>query len=218
MRHQPIQHRPEFLARMARLKYEERNGRNPGGGRKALSNQCMQRGQWGAWDSGTMLTLANPRCHQCGGMGHLSVKGTVQPCRCVLRQVFRRCYDRWRVIEAEPVGCSSVTLERLPGRSRGQSYGRKKEEFAADFFLVSRRTLAEDPLLWQIFRLHVLRGAEWRLCTLQLRIDRGTYFHAVYEMEEKLGRVFHELRPYALHPVSDYFGKRIQSPGWSAAQ
>lgn len=211
--HQPLQHRPEFLARIGKLKVKARHER------KGLSRLSMKRGQWGAWDSGTMLTLADRSCHQCGGGGHVSNHDKVQPCKCVLRQVFRRCYERWRDIETAQIVCSSVTLDRQSAHATGQhSYGRPKEEFAADFFLVSRRTLVDHPLLWQIFRLRVLLGGDWRLCTRQLRIDRGSYFHAVYEMEAKLGRVFHELRPYALHPVSDYFRKRIQRADGSDAR
>jgi hypothetical protein len=73
----------------------------------------------------------------------------------------------------------------------------------ADFCLVSRRTL--DDFEHQIFRFHYLLGADWRLCCRQLKIDRGTFFHHVYDIENRLGRVFAELTPYALYPVSEYF-------------
>jgi hypothetical protein len=36
-------------------------------------------------------------------------------------------------------------------------------------------------------------------------MDRGNFFHAVYRIEQKLGRVFRELEPYSLFPVDDYF-------------
>jgi hypothetical protein len=36
-------------------------------------------------------------------------------------------------------------------------------------------------------------------------MDRGNFFHAVYRIEQKLGRVFRELEPYALFPVNEYF-------------
>jgi hypothetical protein len=38
-----------------------------------------------------------------------------------------------------------------------------------------------------------------------LGIDRGNFFHAVYRIEQKLGRIFRELTPYPLFPVDDYF-------------
>ena len=36
-------------------------------------------------------------------------------------------------------------------------------------------------------------------------MDRGNFFHAVYRIEQKLGRIFRELEPYPLFPVDDYF-------------
>jgi hypothetical protein len=33
----------------------------------------------------------------------------------------------------------------------------------------------------------------WKLCCRQLGTDRGNFFHAVYRIEQKLGRVFAEL-------------------------
>ena len=38
-----------------------------------------------------------------------------------------------------------------------------------------------------------------------MKIDRGTFFHAVYRIEQKLGRVFRELQPYSLFPLDEYF-------------
>jgi hypothetical protein len=73
----------------------------------------------------------------------------------------------------------------------------------ADFCLVSRRTL--EDFEYRIFRSHYLLGADWRLCCRQLNIDRGNFFHYVYNIEDRLGRVFAELTPYALYPVSEYF-------------
>jgi hypothetical protein len=48
-------------------------------------------------------------------------------------------------------------------------------------------------------------GADWKLCTRKLGIDRGNFFHAVYRIEQKLGRVFRELEPYCLYPLDEYF-------------
>ena len=36
-------------------------------------------------------------------------------------------------------------------------------------------------------------------------MDRGAFFHAVYKIEERLGRTFAELRPYPLFPLHEYF-------------
>jgi hypothetical protein len=77
-----------------------------------------------------------------------------------------------------------------------------------DFDLVSRRALSEYE--HRIFRYHFLLGADWKLCCRQLKMDRGTFFHAIYKIEEKLGRIFAELRPYALYPLDEYFGVTIR--------
>ncbi len=57
----------------------------------------------------------------------------------------------------------------------------------------------------RIFKYHFLLGADWKLCCARLGMDRGNFFHAVYRIEQKLGRVFRELEPYSLFPVDDYF-------------
>jgi hypothetical protein len=45
-------------------------------------------------------------------------------------------------------------------------------------------------------------------------MDRGTFFHSIYRIEQRLGRVFAELEPYALYPLSEYFGGMIRKePG-----
>ena len=84
-----------------------------------------------------------------------------------------------------------------------RTYSRKREEYMADFCLVTRRTLEEFE--YKLFRYHYLLGADWRLCCRQLKMERGVFFHLVYSIENRLGRVFAELTPYALYPVSEYF-------------
>jgi hypothetical protein len=73
----------------------------------------------------------------------------------------------------------------------------------ADFCLVSRRTL--EDLENQIFRYHFLLGADWKFCCRKLKIDRGSFFHLIYNIQNRLGRVFAELTPYPLYPVAEYF-------------
>jgi hypothetical protein len=43
------------------------------------------------------------------------------------------------------------------------------------------------------------------MCCKRLNIDKGTFFHTIYRIEETLGRVFRELRPFALFPLDEYF-------------
>jgi hypothetical protein len=83
----------------------------------------------------------------------------------------------------------------------------KREEYMADFCLVSRRVL--DETQHRIFRYHYLLGADWRLCCRKLNLDRGDFFHEVYRIEAKLGRAFVELEPYPLYPLREYFNSVV---------
>jgi hypothetical protein len=87
-------------------------------------------------------------------------------------------------------------------------YSRKREEFVADFCLVSRRLL--DDTEYKIFRYYFLLGAGSRLCSREISMNRGHFFHLVYTIEHKLGRAFVELEPYALFPLDEYFGGTVR--------
>jgi hypothetical protein len=121
----------------------------------------------------------------------------------VLRAIFRACHERFRDCSTREKYISKVSMDPTAGKSRRGAWGRKDEEYIADFCLVSKRTLTE--LEYRIFRYHFVLGADWKLCCQKLRMDRGNFFHAVYRIEQKLGRVFRELEPYGLFPVDDYF-------------
>lgn len=127
------------------------------------------------------------------------------PCNCVFRAIFRACYNRFRECVALGDQTKAVSLEPSSSRrSSGRTYSRKREEYIADFSLVSRRIL--DDSQYRIFRYFFILGADWKLCCRQMKIDRGTFFHQVYRVEQILGRAFAELEPYALYPLNEYFG------------
>src|SRR5262249_45650208 len=110
-----------------------------------------------------------------------------------------------------------ISQEPHVGRKRPTTWGRKDEEYIADFCLVSRRTL--DDFEYRLFRYHFLLGADWKLCTRRLNMDRGNFFHAIYRIEQKLGLVFRELEPYSLFPLDEYFqGPSRLTPVPCAAQ
>ena len=46
---------------------------------------------------------------------------------------------------------------------------------------------------------------------MRLKIDRGLFFHAVYRIEQTLGRTFRELQPYGLYPLDEYFSGTVNS-------
>ncbi len=74
----------------------------------------------------------------------------------------------------------------------------------ADFCLISRREL--DEVEHRLFRYYFMLGADWKLCARQLKMDRGALFHAIYRVEQTLGRAFAETEPYGLYPLDEYFG------------
>ena len=148
-----------------------------------------------------LIGLAIPTCTHCHGTALSSEHRT---CKCVDREVFRICLDRFRAIVEGEDFINPVDWENIGSGPRGyRVYGRKQEEYMADFCLVAKRML--NTLEHDVFRFHMLLGADWKLCSRRLNIDRGTFFHAVYRVEQKLGKVFRELKPYPLFPLGDYF-------------
>jgi hypothetical protein len=163
------------------------------------------------WSRSTVLSLARLSCTTCGGEGQKrEKKGKIIPCPCVLRAIFRACYARFRVCVEKEKYMSRVSFEHFGGKERRVMWGRKDEEYAADFHLIAKRRL--DPFHYQVFSYHYLLGADWKICCRRLGIDRGRFFHAVYRVQESLGRVFYELEPYGLYPPRDYFATRIGGP------
>ena len=155
------------------------------------------------WTRSATLALAAPNCAHCLGTGMRSLKrGKPHACNCVFRAIFRACLARFRYCATKEKYMSKVSLEY------SARWGRKDEEYIADFTLVSRRALNAEE--YRLFTYHFLLGADWRLCCRKLGVDRGTFFHDVYRVEEKLGRVFRELRPYALYPLDEYFHGRVE--------
>ncbi len=103
---------------------------------------------------------------------------------------------------------SHARLEIIGGSNRRAVWGRKDEEYIADFCLVSKRVL--DEFEYELFRFHFLLGADWKLCCRRLKIEKGHFFHSVYRVEQKLGRAFRELEPYPLYPLDEYFAPVVR--------
>jgi hypothetical protein len=156
------------------------------------------------WTRSDTIALAKQSCAQCHGLGLKSnTRGASYPCNCTLRSIFRACYARFPHCVTKEKFMSQASPELIPGHGGRLTWGRKDEEYIADFCLVSKRTLDQEE--YRIFKFHFLLGADWRLCTRRLNIDRGSFFHAVYRIEQKLGRAFRELEPYCLYPLQEYF-------------
>lgn len=173
--------------------------------------QAIREDDWMQWTRSETLALAMHHCTHCHGSGlRLGRKGALAPCNCVLRSIFRVCYSRFVTCVTQERHLSRISLEanrRRPGRL---TWGRKDEEYIADFCLISRRTLNEHE--YKLFRYHFLLGADWRMCTRRLGMERGSFFHTVYRIEQKLGRVFRELKPYSLYPLDEYFNGTVRMP------
>jgi hypothetical protein len=156
------------------------------------------------WTRSETLALAQQTCSICYGLGlRPGRSGVSAPCNCVFRSIFRACHARFRQCAMKEKHISRVSLESNPGRQRKSVWGMKNEEYMADFCLVSRRNLGEYE--YKVFKFHFLLGADWKLCCRKLNIDRGTFFHEVYRIQQKLGRIFRELEPHALFPLDEYF-------------
>lgn len=158
------------------------------------------------WTRSETIGLASASCVFCRGLGlrKTPTKGETRPCGCVFREIFRACYGRYRHC-IEKTGLTSKTaFEITTGSSGFRFYGRRNEEFIADFEITSRRSLNEEE--YGVFRYHYQLGADWKQTSTKLCMSKGTFFHMKYQIEEKLGRVFRELQPHCLFPLDQYFG------------
>jgi hypothetical protein len=163
------------------------------------------------WNHSNTFAMAKTGCVHCNGLGMREVRGEKEvPCNCVLRSVFRACYARFKSCVVSQGHPGRVSLESYgKGRDSHKSYGRKNEEYMADFCIITRRTL--NPFDYKVFKFHYLLGEDWKLCCRQVNMDRGNFFHAIYTIEQKLGRVFATLRPYGLYPLGEYFGGTVST-------
>ena len=162
------------------------------------------------------LAIARTGCVECNGLGMRTVTTpqkelTSVPCCCALRSIFRSCYGRFRYCVAKQDRIGTVSIETWgTGAGAHRSYGRRNEDYMADFYRVAKQSLA--PSDHQIFTWHYLLGADWKLCCRRNGMSRGNFFHTVYRIEEALGRAFAALFPYSLYPVRDYFSDSSLHP------
>lgn len=171
------------------------------------------------WRRGDCVTLAHYHCARCHGSG---VKRTVllskrdRVCACVYRRVFRECAVRYEDNAARQMNLGACSTWN------GRFYERKCEDFRADFVSVCRTALkrhatkqmsnVDAPM--KVFEVYLLAGLDvdlgaemtWRPACRKLKIDKGTFFHALYRAMEICGRALREAEPFALHPCDAYFG------------
>jgi len=164
------------------------------------------------WNRSNTIGLAQTSCCYCEGVGlRLVYKNHTVPCGCVFRSIFRICLNRFRECAVTEGISGTVSWEFCGNKGGGRrTYSRKREEYLADFCLLSKRAL--EPVEYQLFRYYFLLGADWKMCSRRLNMDRGALFHAIYRIERKLGRAFAETQPYGLFPVDEYFGVNRETP------
>lgn len=155
------------------------------------------------WNRSEVMVLASAKCTACEGTGERTKSRKPALCGCVLRAIFRACYQRFKECANKDLDMSRVSLEHAVTRDSSSSWGRKNEEYVADFLLIAKRTLTEEE--HRLFRYHHLLGADWRLCCRRLGMDKGSFFHAIYRIQQKLGQAYYATEPYALYPIREYF-------------
>jgi hypothetical protein len=167
--------------------------------------RSAKRGKTMEWTRSDTLGMAQFSCVHCHGLGlrdgRLSEK---QPCNCVLRSIFRICYVRFCQIATQEKRLSKVTLDGAGPQCRRVVWGRKDEEYMADFLAMVKRTLTDEE--HKVFRWHYLLGGDWRICCEKLALDKAFFFYEIYKIEAKLGRIFRETQPYGLYPIDEYYG------------
>jgi hypothetical protein len=153
------------------------------------------------WNQSNAIGLAKSSCTFCEGLGLRPVWKTKEPCGCVLRAIFRACYNRFR--ECADKSLTSVSLEFYQGGYSNRAYSRKKEEYSADFCLIARRTLEQEE--YNLFRFFYLLRADHRMCQRRLNMDANKFHRCLRNIQEKLGRAYAEQQPYGIYPLDEYF-------------
>src|SRR5882724_10036557 len=98
------------------------------------------------WDRSDVIGLARERCTHChgNGMRHGGTDADGEPCNCVLRGIFRACFNRFRECASREKYFGRVRLEHVGGTDTRLSWGMKDEEYLADFMLIARRSLSVE--------------------------------------------------------------------------
>ena len=160
------------------------------------------------WTRLQTVQLASNSCQSCYGLGLKNARfDSTNPCNCVLREAFRRCLSRYkRATEAEYGKYTRYNLIRSGELDRCFfNWGYKELEYCADFLnLVRRAGLFEKAMV----KMYHLDGSDWRACCIKFRMDKGQFFHSVYRVEQKIGRLAAELRPYPLIDLSFVINER----------
>jgi hypothetical protein len=188
-----------------KINFQNNHKRNPVGWLGSLVQGAEAKQEPFVWRPFDVIGLAERSCAFCGGSGFRSPKtgfGLPNPCGCVLRSIFRTCYRKFLECTNMPK-LRKVSFWRSHGAVGKLFAGMHREEYIADFTLISRRVLSDSER--QVFAEYFLFRRDLNRCCQFLRIDQRDFVSAVRRIEEKCGRAFRETRPYSLFPISEYF-------------
>jgi hypothetical protein len=149
--------------------------------------------------------LADPRCRICRPTAEGVASGYVRGnggrprlCGCVKREAFQRVMEKRAGILAAWPPKVKLQLGARDERTLCFTYAMPEIETLADIEITARRALG--PARWPLFRLHYLRGLDWRRCLPRLArlgvvagTSRGNFFHECYKTEERCGALWLEL-------------------------
>ncbi|MGA2716683.1 MAG: hypothetical protein ABSG41_26640 [Bryobacteraceae bacterium] len=160
------------------------------------------------------LLMASQTCGRCNGTGRNKKLGkdTIDAvsCRCVFIGIFRECHRRFRQCNENPKHLSVTSLVMTHGVNASRSFGRKNEEYLADFTLISARVLGRGTREHWLFTLRYLQGADPSLIQRRMGITGEEYRNTDARVIEKLGRAFRDTKPYSLFPLDEYFSSGMR--------
>jgi predicted DNA-binding protein (UPF0251 family) len=153
--------------------------------------------------TGTIRQIAEAAIASRRRVGMLASPVARKSSGCEYQSIFRACLDRFRSCSNGAV-MGTVNWAFVSGSGGRRCYGRKREEFKADFVIVARRAL--DVTQYEAFKLYFIEGLGCRACSLRMQVETAVFYRLVYRIERILGKAYAEVKPYALYPLAGYFG------------
>lgn len=153
------------------------------------------------------VAMATADCVHCNGGTGLRSPEVI--CACVYRNITRAVLAHVRSLYAR-IG----SVHPLPMDSASAPQGKKRNgilsiEYVSDVYNTARRALL-DPVDWDMWRYHCLGGHPWYECCPGLGLNRGNFYHRLYDIEARMGRIFLELAPYPLFPIHCYMDTKLE--------
>jgi len=149
------------------------------------------------------FVLAFPTCQTCGGSG---LSGA-DHCACVLRRIARAVHAHVHNLQARIGSIQPLALDSTAAPQGKRWNGIVSVDYISDVYNTARRVLSDvDFTLW---KHHCLKRHPWHCCCPKLGINRGVFFHRLYDIEERVGRTFLQLAPYPLFPIHCYTDTRL---------